>query len=160
MAAVTVDYTGIQGHVYTLLLEGDHYYVGWSSAVEHLIAQHFSGAGSKWTALHPPVQVLTCVAGDKKLEDVVTTSLMCRHGWERVRGGRWYQVLLEGPPDAAQRALTFAKTRAEPRSPQEEDSALAPLSNEHQETITLTRSRPDGEPAAWRAEIRSAQAAA
>ena len=100
------------------------------------------------------------MAGDKKLEDVVTTSLMCRHGWERVRGGRWCQVLLEGPPDAAQRALTFAKTRAEPGSPQEEDSALAPLSNEHQETITLTRSKPDSEPAAWRAEIRSAQAAA
>ena len=76
MAVVSVDYTGIQGHVYTLLLEGDHYYVGWSSAVEHRIAQHFSGAGSEWAALHPPVQVLTCVAGDKKLEDVVTTSLM------------------------------------------------------------------------------------
>ena len=77
-----------------------------------------------------------------------------------MRGGRWCQALLEGPPDAAQRALTFAKTRAEPRSPQEEDSALAPLSNKHQETSTLTRSRPDGEPAALRAEIRSAQAAA
>ena len=69
--AETVDYTGVHGHVYTLLLEGGHYYVGWSSAVEHLIAQHFSGAGSKWTALRPPVQVLTCVAGDTKLEDVV-----------------------------------------------------------------------------------------
>ena len=34
MAAYTVDYTGIQGHVYTLLLEGGNYYVGWSSAVE------------------------------------------------------------------------------------------------------------------------------
>ena len=161
MAVATVNYTGMQGHVYTLLLEGGHYYVGWSSTVEHRIAQHFSGAGSKWPALHPPVQVLTCVAGDTKLEDVVTISLMCRHGWERVRGGRWCQVLLEGPPDAVRRALTNAKTRAEPeRPPHAEGAAVAPLTNEHQETITLTRSKPDSEPAAWRAEIRSAQAAA
>ena len=72
MAVVTVDYTGMQGHVYTLLLEGGHYYVGWSSSVEHRIAQHFSGTGSRWTTRHPAVQVLTCVAGDARLEDVVT----------------------------------------------------------------------------------------
>ena len=72
MAAVTVDYTSMQGHVYTLLLEGGHYYVGWSSTVEHRIAQHFSGTGSRWTTRHPAVQVLTCVAGDTRLEDVVT----------------------------------------------------------------------------------------
>ena len=72
MAVVTVDYTGMQGHVYTLLLEGGHYYVGWSSSVEHRIAQHFSGTGSRWTPRPPAVQVLTCVAGDTRLEDVVT----------------------------------------------------------------------------------------
>ena len=47
MAAPTVDYTGIQGHVYTLLLEGGNYYVGWSSSVENRIAQHFLGGGSR-----------------------------------------------------------------------------------------------------------------
>ena len=71
-------------------------------------------------------------------------------------------MLLEGPPDAVRRALTNAKTRSEPERPmlEEEGPALAPLTNEHQETITLTRSKPDGEAAAWRVEIRSAQAAA
>ena len=34
MASYTVDYAGIQGHVYTLLLESGNYYVGWSSTVE------------------------------------------------------------------------------------------------------------------------------
>ena len=43
MATYTVDYTGIPGHVYTLLLESGRFYVGWSSAVENRIAQHFSG---------------------------------------------------------------------------------------------------------------------
>ena len=70
-------------------------------------------------------------------------------------------MLLEGPPDAVRRALANAKTRSEPSRPtsEEEGPALAPLTNEHQETITLTRSKPDGEAAAWRAEIWSAQAA-
>ena len=94
MATYTVDYTGIPGHVYTLLLESGRFYVGWSSAVENRIAQHFSGAGSKWTIQHKPLQVLACVAGDTRLEDVVTISLMCQHGG--VRGGRWCQLALEG----------------------------------------------------------------
>ena len=113
MATYTVDYTGIPGHVYTLLLESGRFYVGWSSAVENRIAQHFSGAGSKWTIQHKPLQVLACVAGDTRLEDVVTISLMCQHGWERVRGGRWCQLALEGPPDAVRRAM-LPRERPEP----------------------------------------------
>ena len=107
----TVDYAGIQGHVYTLLLESGNYYVGWSSAVEYRIAQHFSGAGSKWTMQHKPLQVLACVAGDTRLEDIVTISLMSKFGWERVRGGRWCQLALEGPPDAVMRAMAPQKPR-------------------------------------------------
>ena len=119
MATYTVDYTGIPGHVYTLLLESGRFYVGWSSAVENRIAQHFSGAGSKWTIQHKPLQVLACVAGDTRLEDVVTISLMCQHGWERVRGGRWCQLDLEGPPDAVRRrrvSCTGAQTLAAQRT--------------------------------------------
>ena len=116
MATYTVDYAGIEGHVYTLLLEGGRYYVGWSSAVENRIAQHFSGAGSKWTMQHKPLQVLACVPGDTRLEDVVTISLMCQHGWERVRGGRWCQLALEGPPDAVRRAMPPQEPRPEPCS--------------------------------------------
>ena len=52
---------------------------------------------------HKPLQVLACVAGDTRLEDIVTISLMSKFGWERVRGGRWCQLALEGPPDAVMR---------------------------------------------------------
>ena len=176
MATYTVDYTGIQGHVYTLLLEGGRYYVGWSSAVENRIAQHFSGAGSKWTMQNKPLQVLACVAGDTTLEDVVTISLMCQHGWERVRGGRWCQLALGGPPDAVRRAMLPRELGPKPCSgPAETDVGPCSASQdkaqsgapdglqeqrEERETITLTRSGADGEQHAWRAEIRSAQAAA
>ena len=174
MATYTVDYTGIPGHVYTLLLESGRFYVGWSSAVENRIAQHFSGAGSKWTMQHKPLQVLACVAGDTRLEDVVTISLMCQHGWERVRGGRWCQLALEGPPDAVTRAM-LPRERPEPCSGPEPDVGPCSASQdnaqsgapermqeeqrEERETITLTRSRADGEQHAWRAEVRSTQAA-
>ena len=177
MATYTVDYTGIPGHVYTLLLESGRFYVGWSSAVEYRIAQHFSGAGSKWTMQNKPLQVLACVAGDTTLEDVVTISLMCQHGWERVRGGRWCQLALGGPPDAVRRAMLPRELGPKPCSgPAETDVGPCSASQdkaqsgapermqeeqrEERETITLTRSRADGEQHAWRAEIRSAQAAA
>ena len=110
----TVDYAGIQGHVYTLLLESGNYYVGWSSTVEYRIAQHFCSASSKWTMQHNPLQVLACVAGDTRLEAIVTISLMSKFGWERVRGGRWCQLALEGPPDAVMRAMAPQKPRPDP----------------------------------------------
>ena len=50
MTAATVDYTGVQSHVYTLLLEGGHYYVGWSSTVEYRIAQHYAATVPDLTA--------------------------------------------------------------------------------------------------------------
>jgi len=173
MATYTVDYTGTPGHVYTLLLESGRFYVGWSRAVENRIAQHFSGAGSKWTIQHKPLQVLACVAGDTRLEDVVTISLMCQHGWERVRGGRWCQLALEGPPDAVRRVMSpppqeprpvpcsgLAETDAGPRSASQDNAqGGAPEGlqeqREERETITITRS---GAEHAWRAEVRSTQA--
>ena len=48
-------------------------------------------------------------AGDTRLEDIVTISLMSKFGWERVRGGRWCQLALEGPPDAVMRAMAPQK---------------------------------------------------
>ena len=175
----TVDYAGIQGHVYTLLLESGNYYVGWSSAVEYRIAQHFSGAGSKWTMQHKPLQVLACVAGDTRLEDIVTISLMSQFGWERVRGGRWCQLALEGPPDAVMRAMAPQKPRPDPcnghaapdggacsasRGTAQDGEPAPPQPGEQEvqgerETIAITRAKADGDPCAWRAEVRSTQAA-
>ena len=175
----TVDYAGIQGHVYTLLLESGNYYVGWSSTVEYRIAQHFSGAGSKWTMQHKPLQVLACVAGDTRLEDIVTISLMSKFGWERVRGGRWCQLALEGPPDAVMRAMAPQKPRPDPcnghaapdggacsasRGTAQDGEPAPPQPGEQEvqgerETIAITRAKADGDPCAWRAEVRSTQAA-
>ena len=99
---MTVDNSGQPGHVYTLLLEDDCYYVGWSSQVEVRIAQHFLGhGGAKWTELHSPLQVLSVLPGDDMLENATTIALMCEHGWERVRGGSWISVEMNCPAPIA-----------------------------------------------------------
>ena len=123
--------------------------------------------------------MLACVAGDTRLEDVVTLSLMCQFGWERVRGGQWCQVVLEGPPGPVKRAMVPQKPRVEPRSgpaeleggacstPQVNTQGGEPAPpqpgqqevREERESITITRTKADGEPCAWRAEVRSTQAA-
>ena len=113
------------GHVYTLLLEDDYFYVGFSAQVETRIAQHFLGSGSKWTRLHKPVQVLSCLPGDRDLESVTTIALMCKHGWERVRGGAWCQVHLPACPAPILKAIRYAAEYPEScsGSPKDEDAS-------------------------------------
>ena len=41
---------------------------------------------------------------------------MCQHGWGRVRGGRWCQLALEGPPDAVRRAIPPRKSLDQSRA--------------------------------------------
>ena len=96
------------GHVYTLRLQNNCYYVGWSAQVEVRIAQHFLGrGGAKWTQLHPPTEVLSVLPGDRALETATTIACMCQHGWQFVRGAAWCQVDLKQPPAAITKALSL-----------------------------------------------------
>ena len=114
------------GHDYTLLLEDDYFYVGFSVQVETRIAQHFLRAGSKWTRLHKPIRVLSCLPGDHVLERATTIALMCQHGWERVRGGAWCQVQLAACPAPILKAMRYAADYPESCSaPPQEDGASA-----------------------------------
>ena len=98
------------GHVYVLALEGGNFYVGWSAAVSGRIASHFLGAGSKWTMKHKPLTVVSVQPGSTVLESCVTMALMCKHGWEKVRGGAWTAVDLKKPACLA-KAQHFAQIR-------------------------------------------------
>lgn len=113
------------GHVYTLLLEGGFHYVGFSAQVETRIAQHFLGTGSKWTRLHKPVQVLSCLPGDRALESVTTIALMCKYGFERVRGGAWCQVQLPACPAPIIKAMRYAAEYPEMQGGPPKDRASA-----------------------------------
>ncbi len=96
------------GFVYVLELEGGNWYVGWSADLHTRIASHFLGAGSKWTQLHRPISVHSVRPGDTMLETCVTVALMCKHGWERVRGGSYCNVEMTKPPACIAKAQHYA----------------------------------------------------
>jgi predicted GIY-YIG superfamily endonuclease len=95
----------MSGYVYTLLLEGGKYYVGWSSDPCSRIAQHFLARGAQWTRTHKPQAVLCIQEGDTQLERAVTIARMCQHGWQNVRGGPWLAPTLLYPPPPITNAL-------------------------------------------------------
>lgn len=81
------------GGVYVLGLEGGNFYVGHTSNIDKRIAEHFGGLGSEWTKLHHPISIIeTRQGGDLTLEENMTIDLMCKYGWEKVRGGPWVEV--------------------------------------------------------------------
>ena len=112
--------------VYVLLLEGDreansyYYYVGFSYDLERRIAQHFMGRGSLFTIEHPPVKILEVMDGTRKLENVVTIAYMCRHTYQRVRGGSWTSLELKSMPSPMAQALAI-------RPPQHKRSGVGVL---------------------------------
>ena len=97
----------MSGVVYTLELEDQCWYVGWTKDPSTRIASHFLGAGSKWTTLHPPLAVSSVVLGDELLENLTTIALMCKHGWEQVRGGNYCTVAMTTAPACIRTASQF-----------------------------------------------------
>ena len=90
--------SAVWGWVYVLKLQDDCWYVGYSADPETRIACHFLGRGARWTQLHAPIAVESLQPGTKKLEDVITSAMMVRHGFQQVRGGQYVIVDLPCPP--------------------------------------------------------------
>ena len=106
-----------QGYVYILELEAQNWYVGFTQDLFVRIASHFLGAGAKWTQLHKPISVHMVRPGDTLLETRITIALMCKHGWEKVRGGSYTTVEMLKCPAAITKAMHYAayKTAFEAR---------------------------------------------
>ena len=85
--ASTTPIAGAIGWVYTLKLQDNCWYAGYSADPETRIASHFLGRGARWTQLHPPISVESLQPGTQKLEDVITIALMVKHGFQQVHGG-------------------------------------------------------------------------
>ena len=110
-----------QSFVYVLELEGNYWYVGWSADIQVRVASHFLGAGSKWTMLHKPIAVHSVRPGDTLLETLTTVALMCRHGYERVRGGSYCCVEMSKAPACIGKALHYAAYKT-PASETQDDA--------------------------------------
>ncbi|MBS7459219.1 GIY-YIG nuclease family protein [Pseudomonas syringae] len=90
---------GTEYFLFILKLEGDRYYVGYSSKPDLRIRRYFAGKGSDWTALHKPVEVLAkrslgtlCESEAAAKTADATISMMRLFGWRNVRGAAWKSV--------------------------------------------------------------------
>ncbi len=82
-------------NIYVLALTDGCYYVGKSYDVESRYQHHIAGTGSKWTSLHPPVQILEIIPIDNPFEeDKYVKMYMAQYGIDKVRGGAYSTVIL------------------------------------------------------------------
>ena len=96
------------GYVYTLELEDECWYVGWTDQPQVRVAQHFLGRGALWTQLRKPIAVHSLIrSSDEQMEDVVTIALMAEKGWRQVRGGSWASPSLSSMPLPIARAFAL-----------------------------------------------------
>ena len=89
-----------KGFVYTLKLEDEKYYVGYTTNLARRMTEHMTGiGGAKFTSKHVPKSVLQVTEGDQNLELAQTVVMMHKHGWENVRGSEFCQVEMDAMPD-------------------------------------------------------------
>ena len=105
-----------RGFVYTLALADGCYYIGYSATenIQTRIASHFLAAGSLWTQKHKPMSIMSVQPGDTLLETLVTIAMMCRHGYEKVRGGSYCSIEMIKPPASIQKAMHYASYKVKP----------------------------------------------
>ena len=132
-----------QGYVYVLRLQDHCWYVGYSVSPEVRIASHFMGRGAQWTRLHPPVAVESLQPGDEKLENVVTIATMVKHGYKRVRGGRYLEACMPCAPPPILKAFALR-----PPPPLPDDVEIEAMGGHG---VVLTKLQ-EG-PRAWRARV-------
>ena len=83
--------------IYVLELQHGKFYVGKTETPMRRINAHFTGRGSQWTKLHPPVEIVEIFEGDNFDEDKTTIQLMDEHGIDNVRGGTFSRPKLSAP---------------------------------------------------------------
>lgn len=91
-----------KAYVYVLKLEDDCIYTGFTENLMERLHNHFTASGSAWTRLHPPVEVMHVLEGDKGVEREKTLEMMRVYGWEKVRGSTWCKVDMRNPPSELQ----------------------------------------------------------
>lgn len=102
-----VPFPSYPGFVYVLELEDDCFYVGYSASPEIRVASHFLGRGAQWTLLHKPVGIKSIQPGDTQLENCLTIALMCKFGFQKIRGGRFLDVNMTIAPPPIRHAFAL-----------------------------------------------------
>ena len=145
-----MDEAGRPGWVYVLRLEDRCWYVGWSADPETRIASHFLGRGAHWTQTHPPIAVDSIQQGDENLENVMTVALMAKHGWRKVRGGKYREVNMPRAPPPILKAYSLKPPPPPPAEVEAQEIAG--------HSVVVERVGKEGTQA-WRARVSGSKAA-
>lgn len=85
-------------HVYALLCEGGHYYIGQTTNVDARFKQHLKGKGSWFTAEHKPLEIIesecvgVCTTAECMIsENHLAAKYIFEYGIDQVRGGDFIQ---------------------------------------------------------------------
>lgn len=80
--------------IYILKLENDKYYIGKTKNPDFRINNHFNKAGSYWTLMHKPLEVIKLIENcDEFDEDKYTKKYMSMYGIDNVRGGSYCEIV-------------------------------------------------------------------
>ena len=80
--------------IYILKLENDKYYIGKTKNPDFRINNHFNKAGSYWTLMHKPLEVIELIENcDEFDEDKYTKKYMSIYGIDNVRGGSYCEIV-------------------------------------------------------------------
>jgi len=95
------------GTVYVLRLEGNRFYVGFTSNLEQRLAKHFGHKGALWTQKFEPIKLIDVYYDVPEfVEHRVTKRYIERYGGENVRGG-WHLDARDAP-----RAYSYYPSRS------------------------------------------------
>lgn len=87
--------------LYVLRLRRGKIYAGVTRNLQQRLEAHFSGRGSEWTKLYPPVEILAIYKDVAPIwEKEITLDYMRHYGWQNVRGYSWSQINMKNPPVA------------------------------------------------------------
>ena len=119
-----------------------NWYIGQTNDIPSRIQEHWTGQGSKWTQLYPPVSVVECTEvpnGDATgFEIAKFTEYAIRYSWQRVRGGSFTRVDCGPPPwwdPTGLRRKNKKVKDGEPHSTREEDGV--PRENHQKWEVTI-----------------------
>lgn len=87
------------GTVYVLRLKENKYYVGhtinYAKLTDTLKQKEIR---SPWLNRYNIIEIVFTISGHRDLKDKITLQVMDIFGWENVRGGKWRNMELSGPP--------------------------------------------------------------
>lgn len=86
-------------YVFCLKLARGNYFVGTTTQIYLAILGEFSGQGSQWTRMYKPLELVEATElpedtslSPKKIANLMVQSYMGKYGYQKVRGGDFYQI--------------------------------------------------------------------